>query len=108
LVQEATLITRDGVYVVEVFGNAMEPRYFAGEVVYVDPHQAASSGDFVVAQIQYQGEGLPRTHIKRLVSFDDQWLTLDQYNPKQSLSFPSRLVVSIHPIVLAGKRQRLA
>jgi len=101
-------MTGEGVYVLEVFGSAMEPRYFAGEVVYVDPHQTASNGDFVVAQIQYQGEGLPRTHIKRLVSFDDQWLTLDQFNPRQSLTFPSSLVVLIHPIILAGKKPRLA
>jgi phage repressor protein C with HTH and peptisase S24 domain len=101
------LIARDGAYIIEVFGDTMEPRYFAGEVVYVDPRRSVGDGDFVVAQIHEQGKDLPRTRIKRFASYDDDWLKLAQYNPQQTLTFPSSSVVSLHPIVYGGKRQHL-
>jgi phage repressor protein C with HTH and peptisase S24 domain len=104
---EVTPMTRNESYVFEVFGEAMEPQYFAGEVVYVDPLQPIGRGDFVVAQMNAPGEKLRRTRINRLVSFDDKWLTLEQYNPKRTFTFPSRSVVSVHKIVMGGERRML-
>src|SRR5580704_5199925 len=40
-----------GAYAVMVVGTSMEPRYFAGEAVYVNPRVPVRAGDFVVAQI---------------------------------------------------------
>jgi phage repressor protein C with HTH and peptisase S24 domain len=97
----------DKSYVVEVFGDSMEPRYFADEVIYVDPLQPIGRGDFVVVQMNEPAENLPRTHINRLVSYGNKWLTLEQYNPKRTLSLPSKSVVSVHQIVMGGKRRSL-
>src|SRR5215475_8364006 len=38
-------------YAVYVVGDSMEPRYFAGETVFVNPRLPISRGSFVVAQI---------------------------------------------------------
>ena len=43
--------TPDGSYALKVIGRSMEPAFFQGEIVVVDPTMSASPGDFVVARI---------------------------------------------------------
>jgi phage repressor protein C with HTH and peptisase S24 domain len=100
----------DGVveaYAVYVAGTSMEPRYFAGEAVFVHPKLAYSKGDFVVAQIRpddREDDGTPPlAYVKRYISMDARRLRLEQLNPKKILEFPARRVVSIHLIIMAGR-----
>lgn len=82
----------------------MEPRYFDGETIYVDPQKRVTRGDFVVAQIQNPNEGSPPlAYIKRFVRRNDKELVLEQYNPAKEISFPHQAVVSVHYIVLGGR-----
>ena len=55
-------------YAVYVVGDSMEPRYFAGETVFVNPRLPISRGAFVVAQISGGEETVPHAYIKRFVS----------------------------------------
>ena len=89
-------------YAVGVVGDSMEPRYFAGEMVFVNPHKAARRGDFVVVQIKADEGNAPDAYIKQFVSMDDKRLVLEQFNPKKRLTFKRSLVVSIHRIVMGG------
>lgn len=90
-------------YAVYVVGNSMEPRYFAGEAVFVNPRLPVRRGDFVVAQIAAHVEGdPPEAYIKRFLSLDAKELRLEQFNPKKSLKFPATRVVSVHRIVMGG------
>lgn len=98
----------DGVtdaYAVYVAGDSMEPRYFAGEACFVHPGLPVRRGDFVVAQIQSgeQGDSAPLAYVKRFVSMDDKRLRLEQFNPKRTLEFPRKKVVSVHLILMAGR-----
>src|SRR6266849_1526253 len=86
-------------YAVYVVGDSMEPRYFAGETVFVNPRLPISRGSFVVAQISKGQETEPRVYVKRFVSQDAKRLRLEQYNPKKILEFPMSTVVAIHRIV---------
>jgi phage repressor protein C with HTH and peptisase S24 domain/DNA-binding XRE family transcriptional regulator len=89
-------------YAVYVVGDSMEPRYFSGEIVYVNPLQPARRGNFVVAQIA-TGEGeSPLAYVKRLVAREARTLRLEQFNPKKTLEFPASKVVSVHRIVMGG------
>lgn len=89
-------------YAVYVAGNSMEPRYYAGEAVFVNPRLPVRRGDFVVAQIA-AGEGdPPDAYVKRFISRDAKFLKLEQFNPRKQLRFLSRLVVSVHRIIMAG------
>jgi phage repressor protein C with HTH and peptisase S24 domain len=92
-------------YAVYVVGDSMEPRYFAGETVFVNPRLPISRGAFVVAQILKGQEAEPRAYVKRFVSQDTKRLRLEQYNPKKILEFPISTVGEIHRIVMSGENR---
>lgn len=93
-----------GSYAVTCAGESMEPRYFDGETIYVDPVMRVRRGDFVVAQIANPNEGSPPlAFIKRFVRHNDKELVLEQFNPAKELTFPHAAVVSVHYIVLGGR-----
>jgi phage repressor protein C with HTH and peptisase S24 domain len=92
-------------YAVYAVGDSMEPRYFAGEIVFVNPRLPISRGAFVVAQISKGQEAEPRAYVKRFVSQDARRLRLEQYNPKKVLEFSISAVVAIHRIVMSGENR---
>jgi phage repressor protein C with HTH and peptisase S24 domain len=89
-------------YAVYVVGDSMEPRYFAGEAVFVNPRLPVRRGDFVVAQIAVADDAPPHAYIKRFVARDSRILRLEQFNPKKALAFPVRRVISVHRIIMGG------
>lgn len=90
-------------YAVYVVGDSMEPRYHAGEAVFVNPRLPVRRGDYVVAQIAGEAEGeAPSAFVKRFISFDTRTLKLEQFNPKKTLQFPHNSVVSVHRIIMGG------
>lgn len=94
----------EGAYAVMVFGTSMEPRYFAGETVWVNPHLPVRAGDDVIAQLIEDGEDNPvESYIKRFESRSSRVLRLYQYNPdegeERELEFDADRVFSVHKIV---------
>jgi phage repressor protein C with HTH and peptisase S24 domain len=101
----ASLSSVPGAYAVYVVGDSMEPRYFAGETVFVNPRLPISRGAFVVAQI-LSGEGNPpHAYVKRFVSQDSRRLRLEQYNPKKTIEFPTSKVATVHRIIMSGENR---
>lgn len=93
-----------GAYAVYIVGDSMENRYFAGEVVFVNPMLPVRQGDFVVAQIATDAEGeAPDAYVKRFVSQDAVRLRLEQYKPKKVIEFDTKRVVSVHRIIMGGE-----
>jgi phage repressor protein C with HTH and peptisase S24 domain len=101
----ASLSTVPNAYAVYVVGDSMEPRYFAGETVFVNPRLPLSKGAFVVAQISSGEEEVPHAYVKRFVSQDARRLRLEQYNPKKVLEFATSKVVSVHRIIMSGENK---
>lgn len=97
-----TLNQTAGAYAVFVAGDSMEPRYFDGEIAYVDPMRRPRKGDFVVAQIQNEEHGPILAYVKRFVSRNSAELVLTQYNPQKTIAFRNDSVQSIHVIVMGG------
>lgn len=93
-----------GAYAVYVVGESMEPRYFAGETIYVHPRLPIRKGDFVVVQIKADehSEHDKLGYVKQFVSMDDRRLKLAQYNPEKTLEFPRQSVISVHKIVFSA------
>ncbi|RUW04027.1 MAG: XRE family transcriptional regulator [Mesorhizobium sp.] len=92
-----------GAYAVQVSGESMEPRYFDGEVVYVNPHKRVVKGDFVIVQILANNEDdPPLAFVKRFVRHNAVELVLEQYNPPKQLKFPHERVKSVHFITMGG------
>lgn len=94
-----------GAYAVYVVGDSMEPRYYAGEAVFVNPRLPVRRYDYVVAQI-YVGDAAegeaPAAFVKRFISRDTRTLRLMQHNPSEVLEFPAERVASIHRIIMGG------
>lgn len=93
----------DDGYGVIVSGDSMEPRYFDGEVLYVNPRKRAHHGDFVVAQIQTEEHGPLLAYVKRFSNRSATELVLKQYNPAKELKFPSEQVKSVHVVIGTGE-----
>ncbi|MGF9564122.1 S24 family peptidase [Neorhizobium sp. BT27B] len=91
-------------YAVYIDGESMFPRYKSGETVYVHPTKPARRGDDVIIQIKPASEDVPPLgYVKEFVGWTTTELVLKQYNPAIEVRFARDLVVSVHPIVLAGK-----
>lgn len=90
-------------YAVYIVGNSMADRYYAGEVVFVNPKLPVRKDDFVVVQIAADVEGdAPLAYVKRFVSMDSRVLRLAQLSPRKTLEFPRPRVVSVHRIIMGG------
>ena len=89
-------------YAVNVIGDSMEPRYYAGEQIYVSPNKAPAPGDFVVVQIRE--DHVHKAIVKRLVQSGDE-IVLEQLNPATKITYQVDEVKSIH--VVTGSRSRV-
>lgn len=91
-------------YIVYIDGESMSPRYRPGESVYVHPSKPPRRGDDVIVQIRPNEEGMPpHGFVKEFVGWSGRELLLRQHNPAGEVRFAREDVVSVHPIVLAGK-----
>lgn len=89
-------------YGVRVSGESMTPRYFDGEVVFVDPSRMPRKDDFVVVQIREDDNSEPWAYIKRFIRHNQKELVLHQLNPSKEMVFPHDQVISVHVVVMAG------
>ena len=86
-------------YAVYVDGTAMEPRYFPGETLHINPHKPARHGDFVAVHLVDQNDGSIYAVIKRFISRSDTDVVVEQYNPAKKITYPLNSVKAIHVIV---------
>jgi phage repressor protein C with HTH and peptisase S24 domain len=90
----ASLIGAKNACGVYVTGDSMEPRYFAGEIVLVDPRRPARPGDFVVVELPEH-----RAIVKRLVRRNDHGTVLAQLNPAGEEVIARTRIVGIYRII---------
>lgn len=87
-------------YAVYVSGESMEPRYFAGELLFVDPHRPPTRNCFVVVQLKAETEGdTPHGFVKQFISRDENFVHLSQYNPEKDIKIPTNQIYMVHRIV---------
>jgi len=99
-----SLVNVRDAYAVFVDGESMYPRYRSGETVYAHPSRPARRGDDVIVQLRPTSEGSPpRGYVKEFVGWTAQNLVLSQHNPVREIRFAKDDVISVHPIVFAGK-----
>ncbi len=93
----------EGAYAVRVYGTSMEPRFKAGETVWLNPHEPVRAGDDVVAQIITDDDTVPESYIKEFRSKSAKVLRLWQHNPDEGevneLEYDADRVFSVHKIV---------
>ena len=93
----------EGAYAVRVYGTSMEPRFRAGETVWINPHEPVRSGDDVVVQVLNGDEGAPDSYIKEFRSQSSKVTRLWQHNPEEGepneMTFETNVVFTVHKIV---------
>lgn len=91
-------------YAVYAVGHSMEPRYEAGELVYVHPGKPVTPGCYVLVQLVPKEEGeAPRAVLKRLVKRTGSKVILSQFAPEKTFEIKADEIVSMHRVVLAGE-----
>ena len=81
-----------------VHGESMEPRYFAGEILYVNPNRPLSKGCFVAVEMTNE-----RGLIKQFLHRSDDLLVLAQFNPPKEIRLPMTEVKRIFRITGSGE-----
>jgi phage repressor protein C with HTH and peptisase S24 domain len=76
-----------------VDGDSMEPRYFAGELLYVNPNRPLTKNCFVAVELA-DGQGL----IKQFLRRSDDEVVLRQFNPPKDIHLKAGDVRKIHRI----------
>lgn|SRR5262245_51632389 len=91
-------------YALYIQGTTMEPRYYAGDLVFVHPHRPYREHNSVVVQIQVNGEDQPHGYILQFVGETPSTITLRQLNPTRKFQFQRSRVISVHRIVGSMER----
>lgn len=88
-----------GAYALRTNGESMIPRYYPGDILFVNPNQPVQTGDHVIIQIErFEGAGT-ETWVKRYDGVTDGTLLVWQYNPAARIEFSRKEVRYIHRIV---------
>jgi len=81
-----------------VDGDSMEPRYFAGELLYVNPNRPITRHCFVAVEMA-DGQGL----IKQFLRRSDDAIVLYQFNPAKEIHLKASEVKRIYRITGSGE-----
>lgn len=81
-----------------VDGDSMEPRYFAGEILYVNPNRPVTKGCFVALELA-DGQGM----IKQFLRRDDNLVILKQFNPPKEIRIAADQVKYLYRITASGE-----
>ena len=98
IVRPPSLASVSNAFALYVHGESMEPRYYAGEVLYVNPNRPLTKGCFVAVEMN-DGEAL----IKQFVRSSDDLLVLVQFNPPKEIRLPITGVKSVYRITGSGE-----
>ena len=88
------------IYALWVVGDSMSPWNKDGDLIYVSPARPAAPGDYVVVQMNDQGDGEPGVAmVKQLVARTPTQLKLGQYNPEKEFAVALSKVKAVHRVL---------
>lgn len=88
-------------YALYVAGDSMIPRYFPGDIVYVNPHRPCRQGDDVVIQTRIKPGDDISGYVKCFISRSSRGVVARQYNPETQIEYSRNTVVAVHRILTA-------
>ncbi len=91
-------------YAVYVVGESMEPRYFAGELLFIHPGRIPTKNCFVVVQLKNGTDGTHHSAmIKQFRSWNNDSLKLRQFNPDKDFEIPTEKIYAVHRVVMSSE-----
>lgn len=79
--------------------DSLAPRYFAGEIVWIDPHGRPYAGQYVCARLRAESN---QRILGQLVSAGAKEIVLLKHQPSREISVARRRIRSLELIVLGG------
>src|SRR5262249_11460080 len=92
IVRPPSLAGVSNAFALYVDGESMEPRYYAGETLYVNPNRPLTRGCFVAVELA-DGQCL----IKQFLRRNDDHLVLAQFNPPKEIRLPTTTANPLYP-----------
>jgi transcriptional regulator with XRE-family HTH domain len=92
----------EGAKAVYVRGRAMEPRYYAGEIVYLNPSRPPNPGDFVFLTVREPSFPAGVGYIRQFAGADLVSIRTYTINPRREELIPRQAVIEIATIVGSG------
>ena len=87
-------------YAVYIVGSEMEPRYFAGDLVYINPNKPLTANCFAVVRLNHEFTGnKPHYTIMQFLEKSIESYVFWQYNPPNKISMAKKDLASVHRIV---------
>jgi len=91
-----------GAKAVYVRGRAMEPRYYAGEVIYLNPARSPNPGDFIFITVREPAFAAEVGYVRQYLGSDLVSVRVSTLNPKREQLIPRHEVVAIATVVGSG------
>jgi phage repressor protein C with HTH and peptisase S24 domain len=98
-----TLATAKDIYALYVEGSSMEPRYFPGDLVYINPNKPPRSGDVIVVQSKYHDEHQIEATIGVYVKKIDGHIIIQKYNPPAEVKIKCNEATIIHRVLTVNE-----
>lgn len=86
---------RSDLFALFVQGDSMNPRYFSGELIYVEKQRPPQNGDHVVVELHPDAGGVCEAYLKQLVAVTPTKIRLQQYNPSKTIEIERKRVAQI-------------
>ena len=91
---------RKDLFALYVQGSSMEPRYFAGDLIYLEANRPARVGDFVVIEMKPTGPHPEKpAFVKQFAGEANGKLKLRQFNPSKDYEVPRDTVFKIYRVM---------
>jgi phage repressor protein C with HTH and peptisase S24 domain len=97
----SALTTVRDAYALIVVGSSMEPRYTAGDYIWLHPHKPVRPGDHVA--LQEERDGGVNVWVKRFEKLTDSHLVTWQYNPASEVKFLRSRITAVHRILTTNE-----
>lgn len=97
----SSLATVRDAYALIVTGASMEPRYFSGDMIFLNPHRPVRQGDHVAIQ-EARGDGV-YVSVKRFERLTDEEVVATQYNPPSEVRYDRRQVIAMHRVLTTNE-----
>lgn len=97
------LVTVRDAYALMVKGSSMEPRYYAGDLIFIHPHRPVRPGDHAVIQVRKDPAGETETWIKRFRGETEKDVLTEQYNPPANMNFARKYVAAVHRVLTVNE-----
>ncbi|MGV2129792.1 S24 family peptidase [Agrobacterium vitis] len=93
------LLSAKDIYALFVVGSSMEPQYFPGDLIYINPHKPVKNGDIVVIQTKISENSPMEASLGILLKQTEKNTIIGKRNPVADLVIDRDTIVHVHRVL---------